>query len=59
MIYELTLPFESNIHTQYIYKSDKYAHFETDVKQYHIKIVAFGDGSRGLLSPDNTHRLSD
>ena len=59
MIYELTCPFESNIHKQHNYKSDKYAHFETDVKQYHTKVVAFEVGSRGLLTPDNTQRLSD
>ena len=59
MIYELTCPFESNINKQHKYKSDKYAHFETDVKQYHTKVVAFEVGSRGLLTPDNTQRLSD
>ena len=41
MIYELTCPFESNIHKQHKYKSDKYSNFETDVKQYHTKVVAF------------------
>ena len=55
----MTCPFESNIHKQHIHKSDKYAHFETDVKQYHIEVVAFGVGSRGLLTRDNTHRLQN
>ena len=59
MVYELTCPFESNIHKQHKYKSDKYAHFETDVKQYHTKVVAFEVGYRGLLTPNNTQRLSD
>ena len=58
MVYELTCPFESNIHKQHKYKSDKYAHFETDVKQYHTKVVAFKVGSRGVLTPDNIQRLS-
>ena len=59
VIYELTSPFESNIHRQHKYKCDKYAHFESDVKQYKTKVVAFEVGSRGLLTPENTQRLSD
>ena len=31
VIYELTSPFQKNIHTQHKYKCDKYAHFETSM----------------------------
>ena len=34
-IFELTCPFEQNIHKRHKQKADKYAHFETDIKSYH------------------------
>ena len=59
VIYELTVPFEKNIDKQHTYKSDKYAHFETDIKQYNTKVIAFKIGSRGGLSSENSTRLGD
>ena len=32
-LFELTCPVEHNIHKQHKYTSDKYAHFETDIKR--------------------------
>ena len=54
VIYELTVPFENNIHTQHKYKSDKYAHFQTYIKSYDNKAVAFEVGS-----DDNIKRLTN
>ena len=58
-IYELTVPFERNIAKQHTYKSNKYAHFETDITQYNTKVIAFEVGSRGGLTTENTKRLGD
>ena len=59
VIYELTVPFERNIDRQHTYKSNKYAHLETDIKTYSTKVVAFEVGSRGGLTSENTKRLGD
>ena len=59
MIYELTVPFENNSHTQHKYKSEKYAHFETDIEQYDTTVVAFEVGARGCLTSENKFRLND
>ena len=59
VIYELTVPFEKNIHTRHKYKTEKYAHFEADIKQYKTTVVAFEIGSRGGLTDDNVKRLTD
>ena len=53
MIYELTEPFEKNIHKRHKYKCEKYAHFETDIKHYDTKVIAFEVGSRGGLTDNN------
>ena len=58
VIYELTVPFEKNIHTQHKYKSEKYAHFETDIKTYDTTVVAFEVGARGGLTDENVKRLT-
>ena len=59
MIYELIVPFEKNIHKRHQYKCEKYAHFETDIKHYDTKVIAFEVGSRGGLTDDNVKRLAD
>ena len=59
VIYELTFPFEKNIHTRHKYKCEKYAHFETDIKHYDTKFIAFEVGSRGGLTANNVKRLTD
>ena len=57
-IFELTCPFEQNIHKRHKQKADKYAQFETDIKSYATKVNAFEIGSRGTLKPENLNRLS-
>ena len=57
-IFELTCPFEQNIHKRHKQKADKYAQFETDIKSYATKVNAFEIGSRGTITPDNLNRLS-
>ena len=59
MIYELTSPFEKNIHTQHKYKCDKYAHFETDIKSHKTTVVAFEVGARGGLTDQTIARLTN
>ena len=59
MIYELNVPFESNIHKQPKYKTNKYAHFKKDIKKYDTKVIAFEIGSSGSLTSDNKMRLKD
>ena len=59
VIYELTVPFEKNIHTRHKYKTEKYAHFEADIKQYKTTVVAFEIGSRGGLTDDNVKWLTE
>ena len=59
VIYELTSPFEKNIHTQHKYKCDKYAHFETDIKSHKTTVVAFEVGARGGLTDQNITRLTN
>ena len=59
VIYELTVPFETNIHKQHKYKSEKYAHFETDITSYDTTVIAFEVGARGGLTSENTSRLSE
>ena len=56
-IFELTVPMEHNTHTHHKYKSNKYAHFETDITQYKTQVIAFEVGSRGGLTNENTKRL--
>ena len=57
-IFELTCPMEHNINRQHKYKSDKYAHFETDIKSHRATTCAFEVSSRGTLTNENIARLS-
>ena len=57
-LFELTCPIEHNIHKQHIYKSDEYAHFETDIKTHKTTVCAFEVGSRATLINENIARLS-
>ena len=59
VIYELTSPFEKNIHIQHKYKCDKYAHFETDIKSHKTTVVAFEVGARGGLTDQNITRFTN
>jgi hypothetical protein len=40
-------------------QGQKYAQFETDIKHYDTKVIAFEVGSRGGLTDDNVKRLAD
>ncbi len=52
-IVELTVPFEGNIKQRNIDKSNKYAHFLTDIKSHKVTLTAFEVGVRGYLTPEN------
>ena len=57
-ICELTVPFETNIETRHREKSDKYAHFVTDVTQMNTSVICFEIGSRGFISTRNQSSLN-
>ena len=56
-LFEETVPFESNISKQHIYKQNKYAHFETDITTHKALITAFEVGARGQLTSENKLRI--
>jgi hypothetical protein len=56
-IFELTVPFETNINKRHTDKTNKYAHFLTDIKALSPSVEAFEIGSRGTITPDNKKRL--
>ena len=58
-IFELTVPFESNIRSRNIYKNDKYAYLLTDIKSHTTSVTAFEIGVRGFISKENKERLAD
>ena len=50
-IFELTVPFEGNIKKRNLEKSNKYAHFVSDIKTYKATVIAFEVGSRQCKKP--------
>ena len=56
-IFELTVPFESNIKARNIFKSNKYAHFSRDITSHKTTVTAFEVGARGYLTVENKKRL--
>ena len=56
-IFELTVPFETNLDTRHREKSDKYAHFVTDVTNMNTSVICFEIGSRGFISSRNHSSL--
>ena len=56
-IVELTVPFEGNIKQRNTDKTNKYAHFITDIKTHTTTVTAFEVGSRGYLTSENEVRL--
>ena len=56
---ELTVPFEGNIKERNKDKTDKYAHFLTDIKTYAPSLTCFEVGVRGYLTKDNMDKLKD
>ena len=56
-IFELTCPLEINISKRHMEKSNKYAHFISDINQVETTVIAFEVSSRGYISPDNHQYL--
>ncbi len=56
-IVEITVPFESNIHTRHTYKTEKYAHLLQDITSYKPSVTALEVGSHGYLTKDNIVRI--
>ena len=48
-LFELTVPFERNIEIRHTEKTNKYAHFVSDITSYETFICAFEIGSRGYI----------
>ena len=58
-IFELTCPLEENIDKRHTDKSNKYAHFITDISTVKTSVKAFEVSSRGYLSPQNHTHLKE
>ena len=57
-LFELTVPLARNIETRHIEKSNRYAHFLTDMRNdYTCLVTAFEIGSLGYISPRNHSSL--
>ena len=56
-IFELTCPLEPNIKQRNREKSQKYAHFTSEIDHLRTKVTCFEVGSRGYISPENHERL--
>ena len=58
-IFELSVPIEANgnIEKRHREKSDKYAHFVTDITGYNCQVTCFEIGSRGYISTRNHSSL--
>ena len=56
-IFELTVPFESNIVSRNISKNNKYAYLSTDITFFKPTITAFEIGVRGTVTEENRKRL--
>jgi hypothetical protein len=58
-LFELSVPFETNIDTTHQRKVDRYTLLTTDLEQtgYKVNHIDFEVGSRGLITPTNKARL--
>ena len=56
-VFELTVPFETNINERHNQKQEKYQHLITDIEDFKVSIEAFEIGSRGFITTDNANRL--
>ena len=57
-MFELTVPAAHNIDARHIEKSNKYAHFLTDMSDnYHCSVTAFEVGNLGFISTRNHNSL--
>ena len=50
-ICELTVPFESNVNKQHLYKENKYAHFVSDINTHKATVIAFEVGASSQITP--------
>ena len=57
-LYELTCPAERNIDTRNTEKSNKYAHFTTDITHLSCKVNCFEVSTKGFLSTRNHSTLN-
>ena len=57
-LFELTCPSEKNIEERHTEKSNKYAHFTTDITDYKCKVEAFEVSSKGFLTSRNHTTLA-
>ena len=57
-LFELTCPLEEHIDTSHMEKSNKYAHFTTDISDYNCKVDAFEVSSKGFLTTRNHTTLA-
>ena len=57
-IFELSVCIEHYIEERHRLKSDKYAHFLTDISDYKCNVVCFEIGSRGFITERNHSHLS-
>ena len=57
-LFELTCPSENNIEQRHTEKSNKYAHFTSDINDYKCKVNAFEVSSKGYLTTRNHTTLA-
>ena len=57
-IFELTVPLDRNISQRHLEKSNKYAHFITDIQHIKTSVTAFEVSSIGNVTPDNKKSLT-
>ena len=57
-MFELTVPLDRNIDARHLEKSNKYAHFVTDITHLQTTVTAFEVSSTGNLTADNKKRIS-
>ena len=57
-VIELSVPFELNIEQRHTDKSNKYAHFTTDITDYNCTVETFEVSSQGYLTSQNHTTLA-
>ena len=58
-IFELTVPGETRILEAHRIKTEKYQHFQSDIKSYKVSVIPFEVGSHtGYISRDNVSRVN-
>ena len=57
-LFELTCPSENNIEQRHTEKSNKYAHFTSDINDYKCRVNAFEVSSKGYLTTRNHTTLA-